>query len=172
MRRSSKTKAFTLVELLIVMAIIGLLSIGAIAGGSYAIKQGRISRKKKNVDMISTLLQAYYNDNMDYPKYSVPPTGGVNYTVTTAANVKQVKTLVDSAQMTVYREGFVFNNEPCTADGCYGYRYIDKDKYVLCARLEQDKGNVVNGTTYCYCVGGASLTQYQSVCVATTLNEL
>ena len=67
MRRNS-LKAFTLVEILIVMVLVGLLTVGVIAGGSYAIKQARIKRKIKNVDQIATLLQAYYNKNMSYPQ--------------------------------------------------------------------------------------------------------
>lgn len=163
MRRSSKAKAFTLVELLIVMAIIGLLSIGAIAGGSYAIKQGRISRKVKNVDMISTLLQAYYNDKLDYPADINP-----------ATNVDEL--LVNGTALSDYKEGFSFKNEPCGGDGCYAYDYEGANMYNLCVQLDATEAikqsNAKGSTTatkICYCVGGG--TRYNATCELTTASK-
>lgn len=65
-----KLKAFTLVELLVVMAIISFLSVGAFAGLSYGLRQSRDVQKKKLVDLAHTALQAYYADYAAYPKCS------------------------------------------------------------------------------------------------------
>ncbi len=63
-----KSKAFTLVELLVVMAIISFLSVGAFAGLSFGLRQARDVQKKKIVDLAQTALQAYYADYAAYPK--------------------------------------------------------------------------------------------------------
>ncbi|MCC7304263.1 type II secretion system protein [bacterium] len=63
-----KSKAFTLVELLVVMAIISFLSVGAFAGLSFGLRQSRDVQKKKLVDLAHTAMQAYYADNAKYPK--------------------------------------------------------------------------------------------------------
>lgn len=163
MRRRLNTKGFTLVELLIVMAIIGLLSIAAIAGGSYAIKQGRTSRKRKEVDQVATLLQAYYNEKLSYP---APETVKTN-----------VDTLVSSTtKLGTYSEGYKFDNKPCTASGCYAYDTSDSNtKYALCTQLDPgtpaSQYNTTSGTgaaqKLCYCIGGADAL-YVATCALTS----
>jgi len=63
-----KFKAFTLVELLVVMAIISFLSVGAFAGLSFGLRQARDVQRKKIVDLAHVALQAYYSDFNSYPK--------------------------------------------------------------------------------------------------------
>lgn len=169
MRRSSKAKAFTLVELLIVMAIIGLLSIGAIAGGSYAIRQGRISRKMKNVDQFAAMLQAHYNDSLTYPQ--------IGTTADNTPSLVLVGTNSLMSKLTTYSEGFTFNYEPCTGTGCYAYSRPStaNSGYALCAQLDTTssirQANVsapaTNPTKFCYCTGGAN-SLYVTTCNATT----
>jgi len=165
MVKQQRTKAFTLVEMLIVMAIIGLLSIGAIAGGSYAIRQGRVSRKIKNVDQLAALLQAHYNENLAYPE----GTNTTQYPMTPVTNL-----------IATYGEGFIFNGEPCSKDNanhtCYRYGTAggtNPSTYALCVGLEDaGKANVeytgsATGHKGCYCTGGNS-SIYSAVCNRTT----
>ncbi|WKZ24160.1 MAG: type II secretion system protein [Candidatus Dojkabacteria bacterium] len=63
-----KPKAFTLVELLVVMAIISFLSVGAFAGLSFGLRQARDTQRKKAVELVQIALQAYYSDYASYPK--------------------------------------------------------------------------------------------------------
>lgn len=144
-------RAFTLVEILIVMVLVSLLTIGAIAGGSYAIKQARIKRKIKNVDQISSLLSAYYNENLNYPQIGnitdgTPSTAIVTSDSTSVDPKLPVKYLDDASKQDTdsytrpiddfkrvivnvslldylkpYMDGFEFDNEPCKTSGCYAY---------------------------------------------------
>lgn len=82
-------KAFTLVELLVVMAIISFLSVGAFAGLSFGLRQARDVQKKKIVDLAHTALQAYYSDFGSYPKCQsgngTPSTNLTNWSYCTQA---------------------------------------------------------------------------------------
>ena len=62
-----KQKAFTLVELLIVMSIIGVLA--AIGLGSFTTAQmrGRDAERKSDLKQISHSLELYYGDHNSYP---------------------------------------------------------------------------------------------------------
>lgn len=70
-------KGFTLVELMVVMAIIAFLSVGAYGGLTFALRQGRDSQRTGIVNNIQLALQSYYADFQAYP--------GCGYTQGTSA---------------------------------------------------------------------------------------
>lgn len=72
---------FTLVELLIVIAIIGLLMGLALAGMRFAQERARDLQRQNAVRNISAALEAYYVDNREYP---------------TSTTVGNVQTLVET----------------------------------------------------------------------------
>ena len=67
-----KRSAFTLVELLVVVAIIGLLSTVATIALSSARVKARDTARKANLVQVAKALEVYYNDNGSYPS-----TGGI-----------------------------------------------------------------------------------------------
>ncbi|GAC1413966.1 MAG: hypothetical protein NVSMB66_6800 [Candidatus Doudnabacteria bacterium] len=66
-KQQPKNKAFTLLELLIVISIIGLLASIVIASASKARLSARNSKRITDLKQIQTALELYYNDNGGYP---------------------------------------------------------------------------------------------------------
>lgn len=62
-----KTKAFTLIELLIVVAIIAILAAIAVPNFLEAQVRSKVSRAKADMRTLVTGLEAYRVDNTDYP---------------------------------------------------------------------------------------------------------
>lgn len=64
---SSFSRGFTLIELIVVMAIIAVLA--AVTAGSFGISQRRArdSRRKSDLGQVAKSLEAYYNDRGSYP---------------------------------------------------------------------------------------------------------
>jgi len=62
-----KTKAFTLLELLIVVAIISLLAVIAIPNFNAAQVRSKVARSKADMRTLETALETYAVDNMTYP---------------------------------------------------------------------------------------------------------
>lgn len=60
-------KGFTLLELIVAMAIIAIVS-GALWGNFFtSLSKGRDSRRKQDLDSIGKALELYYADNKAYP---------------------------------------------------------------------------------------------------------
>jgi prepilin-type N-terminal cleavage/methylation domain-containing protein len=60
-------RAFTLVELLVVISIIGLLSTIAVVSLSSARLKGYDAKRTADIKQITTAMQLYYQDNGTYP---------------------------------------------------------------------------------------------------------
>src|SRR5271156_806077 len=66
-RRFSAERGFTLVELMIVVAIISLLAAVIIPNYVHARAQASVSQTEANIKQIATSLELYYADNQGYP---------------------------------------------------------------------------------------------------------
>ncbi len=65
-----KKNAFTLIEILVVVTIIGLLAgVGAVTYSQF-IKQSRDARRKADLELIRSALEQYRADNDTYPSQS------------------------------------------------------------------------------------------------------
>ncbi len=60
---SNKEKGFTLMELLIVIAIMGILAAVGLGNFTYSLKKGRDAQRKSDLGQIARALEAYANDN-------------------------------------------------------------------------------------------------------------
>jgi type II secretory pathway pseudopilin PulG len=67
-------KAFTLVEMLIVMGIIIILMAVGIASGRFAIRRANKIEHQNAAEQIYQALQSYYSDNREYPAQEPPET--------------------------------------------------------------------------------------------------
>jgi prepilin-type N-terminal cleavage/methylation domain-containing protein len=63
-----KRNGFTLIELMVVIAIIGILATIITASLSTAKAKGRDAKRISDIKTIQTALALYYNDNQSYPK--------------------------------------------------------------------------------------------------------
>jgi prepilin-type N-terminal cleavage/methylation domain-containing protein len=73
MRRSVSVFAFTLIELLIVVAIIAILAAIAVPNFLEAQIRAKVSRTKNDLRTIATALEAYHVDCNQYPETYVMP---------------------------------------------------------------------------------------------------
>ena len=80
MGSTSCDRAFTLIELLIVVAIIAILAAIAVPNFLEAQTRAKVSRAQNDLRVVATAMEAYYVDNNDYP----PTVQQVN--ATTAGN--------------------------------------------------------------------------------------
>jgi len=73
MSLTSKTKGFTIIELLVVVAIIGILATVVLASLGSAREKAREARKLTDLNQIRNAFELYYLDNGSYP---LATTGG------------------------------------------------------------------------------------------------
>lgn len=69
-------RAFTLIELLIVVAIIAILAAIAVPNFLEAQTRAKVSRVKADVRSLGVAAESYYVDNNDYPPNNAGPVGG------------------------------------------------------------------------------------------------
>jgi len=67
-------KAFTLIEILVVVTIIGLLALAGLVSYSQFMKQSRDARRKADIELVRSALEMYRSVNNAYPT-SIPITG-------------------------------------------------------------------------------------------------
>jgi prepilin-type N-terminal cleavage/methylation domain-containing protein len=68
-RMREKRSAFTLVEMLVVMAIIAILAALVLLAGNGVMQKGMRSRASAEIQAMSTALESYKTDNGIYPPY-------------------------------------------------------------------------------------------------------
>jgi len=78
MRKKFKITGFTLVELLIVIAVIAILAT-VIFGGSIqsSFQKARDSKRKQDLNKMLRFVEDYYNDKEDYPTANDPTDGNI-----------------------------------------------------------------------------------------------
>lgn len=132
--RISSKKGFTLIEVIIVMAIIGILA-GLFMGNVFgSLERGRDNKRKQDLRAIAGALELYYNDLGEYP-YDIPPDGSSFTHPDDSSVIYLPKTPVDPSSGERY---------------CYDTNPDDAQWYKITARLENDKDpDILNPFTNC-----------------------
>lgn len=139
----STGEAFTLIELVVVIAIIGILSTGVLVSLSAIRESSRDSERLQDMNRIQSALELYYNENGDYPPGDEVNCNG--WECSHKGDQQFVHILVDQGYLSEYPDDPVTN-------GTYHYRYHlygdgsygcnQADFYVLGIRnLESFSGN-------------------------------
>ncbi|HMY80830.1 MAG TPA: prepilin-type N-terminal cleavage/methylation domain-containing protein [Candidatus Absconditabacterales bacterium] len=116
-------KGFTLIEILIVIAIIGILTVALLPRIQGAQASARNTARKADLNQVATALAAYNGDFGKYPETLTELEGGNGY-------LKSVPK--DPANKSVCGD----------TNGAGGYYYARKgDGYVLAAYMEKQPGN-------------------------------
>lgn len=113
-------KGFTLVELLVVVAIIGLLSTLAVVALGSARGKARDAKRLSDIKQVQTALELFYNDNNGYPVAAAPPLalGGAGAVTLSGAGI----TAANGAAGTTYMGQVPSNPAP----GGAPYNYTPK----------------------------------------------
>ncbi len=163
-----KLKAFTLVELLIVMAIISFLVVGAWSALQYGLAKSRDTQREKIVRGIQAAVEGYYSDHGQYPQCP-SGTDKSSYHVgdyTEACDLEDI-----AAGSSPPLQGYLDSNfdhpmpgHKTTEEAMGYYRDPVHHKYAICTLTELkhttgDKPNYYSapsGVTYgngCFCLG-------------------
>jgi prepilin-type N-terminal cleavage/methylation domain-containing protein len=117
-------KGFTLIEILIVVAIIGILASVVLVGLGPVQKQGRDARRVSDLRQVQNGLELYFNKNGSYPPTS---------------DWASLKTALTGAAIGVSN----VPNDPRNSSP-YVYQYASNgSSYVLAAQLEDDNNPVL-----------------------------
>lgn len=142
--------AFTLIELLIVVAIIAILAAIAVPNFLEAQIRAKVARVRSDLRTVATALETYYVDNNSYPP--VPNNnqslGYVEYVVALTTPVSYINSvaLADPFQMTGLPEAYqyakpnvkwigsfgYFRYDNSWAKSCYGGKFIRPGYAVIC----------------------------------------
>lgn len=157
--RSKATKGFTLIEMLVVIAIISILIGIGINTFTIAQKKARDTRRKADLRSIQTALELYKGDKGRYPN-TTNTAGGNCINGGTSANAPLPDPypagLTPNIMTTIPRDPLNVATDTCGSNGFfYGYRSTDANgtNYTLYAKLENTNDpNIANcGNSWNYC---------------------
>lgn len=113
-----KKSGFTLIEILVVTAILVLLMIAAMVNFLPTLGRGRDGRRKADLQRISIALEEYYNNKESYPP-----------TLTCGSNTTLAAVLGDVPCDVITRQPYLYIADPVACAGtvvspCRGYRLL------------------------------------------------
>lgn len=139
MKQILPKKAFTLIELLLVMALLGILIVLFIGNFNTTLKRGRDQQRKSDLSQLQKALELYYEDNRSYPTFNIfaGPNGKFCFSLACSANetIYMYKTPKDPSSSYVYK----YVPDP-SGTSYYLYSYIENS-------LDQGSGVSQTGFT-------------------------
>ncbi len=123
MRTTSRNHAFTLVELLIVMAVIAILSAIAVPNLLEAQTRSKVSRVKADFRALATAIEAYHTDYKHYPPWM---DGGNNEINPVRRRLVPLTTPVAYISSVPYKDPFPDERDPKIYNT---YDYVDAESF-------------------------------------------
>jgi len=138
MLKKTKHKGFTLIELMVVIAIIGLLSTLAVVSLNNARIKSRDAKRISDIKQVQTGLELYYSDKNTYPVAATAIVlGDTGQTTLSGAGFS------DTASGSTYMGKVPANPTPNGAD----YSYTgDANTYAIVFTLEGISGDLAAGS--------------------------
>lgn len=115
--RGNGNAGFTMVELLVVMAVIAILASIAISGGTYAFDQSRLGRTVANARGVSEALMRYQTDKSMLPAGGLQPVSNI---APLMSDVSGNVPTVDGWDQDLYYEPVVVSGYPTFRVYSYG----------------------------------------------------
>jgi len=129
-----KNKAFSLIELLVTVGIIGILGAIAIPNFLEAQTRSKVSREKANLHTIATALESYRTDNEVYPYAALP-----ELKIANPSKIDRLKQLTTPISYISQIPTDIFSpiKPPENVTN-----YLDKNSYFLSERYKNDRPSI------------------------------
>ena len=134
-KRNSGLLGFTLIEVLVVVAIIGMLASLTLLGLQGSTQSARNTKRKTDVAEVQNAVELYKSDCKQYPTVDV-------FSLTTSLKGDDSLGLNSCTSSNIYLRAIP--SDPLSPDRIYRY-YSDGITYEICASLEKTSGTVTCG---------------------------
>ncbi len=152
---------FTLIELMVVVAIIGMLLAAGLASYTSVQKTARDGRRIQDVKAIQDALEQYRGVYGTYPTETGGATAAINITALPAATVTLLRTYFASNSLPTFPTGGTMANTGFTPGPAF-YEYSTDatgTKYCVCTGVESyQKGNAAGTNTVGACPAAVTPT--------------